>query len=420
MACALLAGSGCASMRAAHPNRDLQPCTDGFAVTADGWHLGIRRYRPAYPDPGKLPVVLSHGLGLNGTFWTITDHHLPSQLAERGYEVFVVDMRGSGASHRVGPVGRVNQLLRETPLLEWDEGRWNVDDQSFYDVPAILNYVRDVTGSDRVNWIGHSLGGMLMFPYLELGQEPDRIAAFVGMGATITLAAAPQQEMLRANRGLRALLRIVSTGRMARPMMLARPPGMGRIDKFYFTVENVDRRTVSRFYGSTLENPGRGALKQLDPYLEFGHMVSANGKVDYVSLLNTVKTPTLMVAGEADIMSDIPSTYQTYNRICTTDKAILRFGKRDGQIADYGHCDLVWSRYAPVEVFPPIIDWLDNHQPGVALSSPQSVPWVDRGLGGLGRTRHEQSVDANLRPGLELAPQSRQPADIDELRPRQP
>ena len=60
---------------------DLRPCTDGYAYTEDGWRLGVRHYRPEHPDPGKLPVILCHGLGLNATFWTITDNHLPAQLA---------------------------------------------------------------------------------------------------------------------------------------------------------------------------------------------------------------------------------------------------------------------------------------------------------------------------------------------------
>src|SRR4051812_37744323 len=95
----MLLATGCASMRFHAPHPDLRPCTDGFATTADGWKLGIRRFDPARADPGKLPVVLCHGLGLNGTFWTITGNHLPNQLAARGYKVYVVDMRGSGSSH---------------------------------------------------------------------------------------------------------------------------------------------------------------------------------------------------------------------------------------------------------------------------------------------------------------------------------
>jgi pimeloyl-ACP methyl ester carboxylesterase len=350
---------------------DLRPCSDGFATTRDGWRLGIRHIRPAVPDPGKLPVVLCHGLGLNATFWTITDNHLPEQLAARGYDVFLVDLRGSGESARLGRLGRINARLRETLLLEWGEGRWNVDEMSFYDVPAVLDYVKSQTGHEQVNWVGHSLGGMLLFPYLELDPAGrQRIANFVGMGSTVILAEAPQRDMLRANRGLRMLTSVVSTGRLGRPLMYFRFPGLDRIDQFYYTSANVDKRTIKRFYGYTLEDPGRSALKQLDPYLELGHFLSADRTTDYSALLGRVTTPTLLIAGETDCMSDIPSTRLTYDALGAPDKALMRFGRADGHVADYGHCDLVWSRYAPREIFPPVIDWLDRRQPG-ALASPQ-------------------------------------------------
>src|SRR3954453_4572693 len=98
---------GCASMRRQAESPDLRPCSDGFAFTCDGWRLGMRHIAPPHPDPGKLPVVLCHGLGLNGTFWTITDNHLPFQLAARGYDVFIVDLRGSGESAKVDKIGEI-------------------------------------------------------------------------------------------------------------------------------------------------------------------------------------------------------------------------------------------------------------------------------------------------------------------------
>jgi pimeloyl-ACP methyl ester carboxylesterase len=366
---------GCASMRNNAPSPDLRPCSDGFAYTRDGWKLGVRHIRPANPDPNKLPVVLCHGLGLNGTFWTITDNHLPSQLAARGYDVFIFDLRGSGNSVRVG-LERVNERRRQGPLPERGEGRWNVDETSFYDVPAVLDYVKTATGHERVNWVGHSLGGMLLFPFLELSPEAYRIANFVGMGSTIVLAEAPQRDMLRANRGLRMLARVVSPGRLGRPLTYARFPGLEHIDAFYFTASNVDQRTVSRFYGYTLEDTGRSALKQLDPYLAKGHFVSADGRTDYVKLLDRVKVPILLVAGDGDIMSDVPSTQIMFDAIASSDKMLLCFGKKEGQYADYGHCDLVWSRYAPVEIFPPVIDWLDMHQrvPATGQSASEQGP----------------------------------------------
>jgi pimeloyl-ACP methyl ester carboxylesterase len=362
---------GCATVRYHEPNRDLRPCTDGFAETVDGWRLGIRRYRPAQPDPGKHPVVLCHGLGLNGSFWTLTENHLPGQLAARGYEVFVVDLRGSGASQRTGLIGRINARLRETPLLEIEESRWTVDDQSFYDVPAILEYVRATTGDSQVNWVGHSLGGMLLFPYLEFARGPQRIAAFVAMGSPLVMSTAPDRDMVKSNRRLRVLLSLVSTGRLARPLMYVRPSFLAKIDSYYYTRANVDRLTIDRFYGFTLENPGRGALKQLDPYLEFGHMVSADGRVDYVTRLGEVRVPIVYLAGEGDVLAPMPGIIQTFAMTGSVDKSLIRFGRRDGHYADYGHCDLVWSRYAPIEIFPVIGDWLDSRQPSAVLGRAQ-------------------------------------------------
>ena len=354
---------GCATMRNHADKPDLRPCADGWAYTEDGWKLGMRHIAPEHPDPDKLPVVLCHGLGLNATFWTITDDHLPAQLAARGYEVFLVDLRGSGNSARVGPIGKVNARLRETFLLEWGEGHWNVDEMALYDVPAVLDYVQRATGKDRVNWVGHSLGGMLLIPFLELSSHRDRIANFVGMGSTILLKDIPQRDMLRANRGLRVLGRIASTGRLGRPLTYKRFPGLERVDQFYYTAANVEKRTIDRFYGYTLEDPGRSALRQLDPYLEFGHFVSADRTIDFAARLGEVTVPTLLIGGEGDTMSDLPSTELMLAALSSPDKALMRFGKRDGHVADYGHCDLVWSRYAPREIFPPLIDWLDRRQP---------------------------------------------------------
>lgn len=379
LACALvlLALPGCATMRNRADSLDLRPCSEGFATTEDGWKLGMRRFPSRQPGSGKLPVVLCHGLGLNGTFWTITDDHLPGQLAARGYDVFVVDMRGSGASYRVGVPGAINRVLRQTPFREVGGRDWTVDDESRYDVPAILKYVEAQTGSRSVNWVGHSLGGMLMFPFLETSPESSRIATFVDMGGVAMVQETPDIiKMRKANRMLRALSVGLSTGRLGRPMTWARAPFMEKIDRFYYTKDNVDDRTVSRFYGYTLEDPGAGALKQFDPYLSKGHLLSADGQVDYALGLDRITTPTLMIAGEADIMADMPSSMMTYNALGSPDKTLMRCGRVDGQQADYGHCDLVWSRHAPKEVFPPLIDWLDARQP--AAPSRQSLPSPQR------------------------------------------
>jgi len=363
---------GCASVRERADSTDLKPCRDAIIRTRDGWLLGVRHYRPANPAPSKLPVVLCHGLGLNATFWTITDNHLPQQLNEAGYDVFVYDCRGSGDSTPEN-YRRLNKFLRNTIIPERGERSWTTDDQAFYDIPAVLDHVRQVTGKDQVNWVGHSLGGMLMFTFLELHPDRHRIANFVGMGSTaVVMPTRDSEEMSRANRGLRTILSIVSTSRIARPMRFGRPPGLAYIDRFYYTRDNVDSLTVDRFYGYTLEDPGQAALFQLQPYLTEGRFESADGTVDYSAHLDLLVTPTLFIAGEGDVMADIPSKTWTFDRIAAPDKTMIRFGKKYGHELDYGHCDLVWARSAPQEIFPEVIRWLDARQPGLASS--QTVP----------------------------------------------
>ncbi|MGC8642951.1 MAG: alpha/beta fold hydrolase [Isosphaeraceae bacterium] len=334
----------------------------------DGWKLGVRHYRARHPDPGKLPVILCHGLGLNATFWTITDNHLPAQLTARGYEVYVFDIRASGENGRPGRQDRINRFLRQTPFRERGESNWTVDDLVSYDMPAILDYVERDTGQRRVNWIGHSLGGMIVFPYMEQSIHPERIANFIGMGSTIIQAKTPRNDMLAANGGIRALLHVASAGRLGRPLTFFKLPGMGSIDRFYYSVDNVDWRTISRFYGYTLEDPGPGALRQFAPYLKYGHMLSADRTVDYSARLSEVTVPTLMIAGAADLISDVPSTRMTFDALASPDKTLYVFGRANGHVADYGHCDLAWSRHAPKEIFPVMLDWLDRHQPGVRPS----------------------------------------------------
>jgi pimeloyl-ACP methyl ester carboxylesterase len=349
----------------------------------------VRHYRPEHPEPGKLPVILCHGLGLNATFWTITDNHLPAQLTSRGYEVYVFDIRASGENARLGRNDRINQVLRGTPFRERGESSWCVDDLVRYDVPAILDYVERETGQTRVNWIGHSLGGMMMFPFLELSAEPERVANFVGMGSTIIQARTPQTQMLQANFGIRSLLNVASAGRLGRPLAFVRLPGMGTIDKFYYSAENVDRRTISRFYGYALEDPGPGALRQFAPYLRKGHLLSADGRIDYSARLGEVNVPTLMVAGAGDLISDVPSTRKTFDALGSADKVLYVFGKANGHVADYAHCDLAWSRYAPKEIFPVVIDWLDRRQPVRPSLQQGQSPWVTS-------ASSQEGVDADL------------------------
>ena len=226
------------------------------------------------------------------------------------------------------------------------------------------------TGRDRVNWVGHSLGGMLMFAHLETSPEAWRIANFVGDGRAVDPGDVPADRHAQRQPGPPH----AAPGgqhRADRPAddVVARLPGLAGIDQFYYTVGQRGQPTVDR--GSTAtpwRTPAAGALQQLDPYLETRPLRLGRRRVDYAAGLGRVATPVLMIAGDGDVMSDVASTRIDFRRPGPAPtRPCMRFGRADGHADDYGHCDLVWSRYAAIEVFPPLIDWLDRRQPGVAV-----------------------------------------------------
>ena len=64
---------------------------------------------------------------------------------------------------------------------------------------------------------------------------------------------------------------------------------MEMIDKFYYSVENVDWRTISRFYGYTLEDTGAGRLRQFDPVPEIRPHALGRRTVRLLSAAGEVK-----------------------------------------------------------------------------------------------------------------------------------
>ena len=124
--------------------------------TDDGWTLALKRYRRA-GNTGLLgPVVLCHGFSTNGFFWDLDEaHSLARYLADRDFDVWVVSLRGAGASTKPGfsaIKGIITTRLADLPAtisrstLDPKKFYWTVDDYIDHDVPAIISYVTGATG----------------------------------------------------------------------------------------------------------------------------------------------------------------------------------------------------------------------------------------------------------------------------------
>src|SRR5262245_51082750 len=119
--------------------------TQLHAQTQDGVRLSIQRLSPA--DGGaRGAIVLQHGLGSNGLVFVLPGRSLAERLCSLGYDCFVPDLRGAGQSGS-------------------PRGPFALDDYLEHDLPTIVNTALEASGQRTVHWVGHSMGGILMWMY---------------------------------------------------------------------------------------------------------------------------------------------------------------------------------------------------------------------------------------------------------------
>ncbi|MCS7161229.1 MAG: alpha/beta fold hydrolase, partial [Gemmatales bacterium] len=172
--------------------------------TADGWTLVAHRYRPRTPKPlAADPVILCHGLGYSALFWDLDPHcSLAEYLAQKGYDVWAVSLRGCGLSQKwvwkldAAPTLLIGDLVRRATnnriaptgfaTVDPKYANWTLDDHIAYDVSAFVYLVQHHTQAKNVTWIGHSMGGIIALGHLARYKNPG-IARLVTVGSQMTM-----------------------------------------------------------------------------------------------------------------------------------------------------------------------------------------------------------------------------------------
>lgn len=330
------------------------------AQTADGWDLALYHYRPTSPLPGKAPVVLCHGMALNSYFWNLTDqNHFPRFLASRGYDVWTVDLRGYGQSR----LRQRYQGYTGFDLQRHDPTRWTVDDYVHFDVPAILATVRERTGADAVTWIGHSMGGMVMYGYLTTAEDASAVKEFVAVGAPVFIPQ-PPNDILRDMEQSEGLLNVLLAINVRGPARTFAPAAWmfdTPLALLYYNARNMDPGTIVRLYANAFEDIPPGVSGQMLRMVRSGEFESADGSLVYAKMLDKVHCPVLLLCAKGDNLATEWAVLEAYQRVGSADKSYRLFGVANGYVADYGHCDVVTGKRAREEVFTYIGDWLDRH-----------------------------------------------------------
>jgi pimeloyl-ACP methyl ester carboxylesterase len=347
-------------------------------VTADGITLRLKRYA----NPGGTPVLFCHGFQGNGFEFDLPreGHNMAVYLARRGYDTWISSFRGCGP---------------EPYNCDCQDWQHSIDDLAIYDASALVDGVIEATGK-RPFWIGHSMGGMVLYMYLQgVKYEGEwRVVSDPGLVAErnnklrggIAIASPPAMWWPRRHpyqittdssmgRGVlgtyvlwsRARSRFAPHMRVGTGIRAAlgdRPRLIKAISRsplgiMLYNRRNTDSETSTslvkwagddvsaRMNVQLLDGIWNKNFRQYFPF-DFG-----DDPYDYTMNMNLISAPILFVTGDKDFANYEGIKKYGYDRVSSEIKEFAMF-------PDYGHTDLVMGRNVAEEVYPVIAGWMDE------------------------------------------------------------
>ncbi len=305
--------------------------------TADGAHIAMARYFPRAGRRFKEPVVLCHGLGANRfTFDFHGRHVLARSLAERGFEAWILELRGRG---HAGPAKDAS-----------------FDRQAQHDVGAALRTVTE-SGASGCLWVGHSKGGMLALGHLAKDpRAPIRAVCAIGSPTSFRV----QRGLMPFAKVVRPLLAAPSMPleKLSRLALVVPPPDW--FMRYLIRPENLDPDIRRRALVNVGADVAGGVGRQFLEWITRGRWTSADRSFDYERGLRDVRAPALLMAGTHDLLAPPDAAHHAATLLGGPAETVS-CGREFGFEADYGHGDLVLGRHAPDEIYPRVVQFLERN-----------------------------------------------------------
>ena len=343
-ACALmlLTLTSCASLQLAQLPKEAELHR---AKTDDGWEISLTRYR-AIGGPKGPPIVLCHGISANERNMDLdADHSMARWFAAQGREAWTMSLRGTGKSDGID-----ERQGRKGPIY--------FDDYWKHDLPAVVEYVKRISGVPAIDYAGHSMGGMVLYAYLSQGGQGIHAAATMGSPTRLDWGT-----------GLESLLtsigpRIVTPQWMIPSMFgahLAEPfqTADGPFERLFYNPQSTDPQAWHRLMAYGTADVAGGTALQLIELMQTGKFQSADGKIDLRAAMAKITTPVIVVAGRLDRIAVAPAVKDGY-RALGGPKEWLLITRANGSRGEYGHMDLVIGDRAGDEVWSKILRFLDQ------------------------------------------------------------
>jgi pimeloyl-ACP methyl ester carboxylesterase len=288
--------------------------------------------------------------------------------------VWSLSLRGAGPSSQplASALRKLGHFHMEPELFQTLQKRlgdikmkdWSVDDHIQRDVPAAIQFVRDKTKHERVHWVGHSMGAMVILGYLGQAQpeQAQQVKSLTALAAPMVVfhpLSDPFNFLLEQEQALKVGSKLVGSSVPATFGAIFGDIGTP-MDKLFYNSDNMHGGTIRAMFQKAEEEMAPSQFKQLMNMVRTERFSSLDGNKDYTSMLNKINTPAYLLVGTVDNMATPGAVRFLYRQLSSQNKLFHMFGRVNAHRNDYGHNDIVIGKYARKEVYPTIAAWLDK------------------------------------------------------------
>jgi len=225
-----------------------------------------------------------------------------------------------------------------------------------HDVPLAVAEVRKRTGAEAIDYVGFSMGGMLLYAAIgaSLPSTDVRKVGIIGSPARVVL---PQlvkwvdrlPDFLIPGTHYTAAARFWA---FAVDWIPATP-----LHHLVFNPFNVEPLAAGRALMTLVEDVPRGLRLDFLAFARNGGDVRTGG-VSVMDSLPHIRNPVLFLAGAGDMLGGPSSLRPAFDAWGSSDKQMHVLGRSTGTEHDYGHGDLAIGRHVERDVFARIAEFL--------------------------------------------------------------
>jgi polyhydroxyalkanoate synthase len=311
-------------------------------ATPDGAVIELRRL--PFGETKGPPVLCVHGIGIDHrNNDAVPAASLARFLAEQGRDVWLLTLRS----------GMEQSTWKQRRLMRFDA-------MARHDLPLAVAEIRKRTSAREIDYVGFSMGGMLLYGALgdTIPEEAIRRVVILGSPGKLVSPFRLVSFFARAPRLVvpRLPLRIPS-----RMVAFVADSVRTPIHHLVFNPKNVDRGIAPSTLMTIRDIPAE-LMADFASFLADGGRVCFDGE-DVLVRIRKHRMPALFFAGGADYLAPIAAVSAAFEAwgadVLPVDKRLVLLDVANAGM-DYGHGDLAIGRQARQHLFEPVLAFLEG------------------------------------------------------------